>query len=63
MEGEVAELRELRTAPDLERSDPRRRAYEERFSMLAAKAARRANFRKREFARIHSQQPKLDFAR
>ena len=42
MQRELAELRELRTAPDLERNDPRRGAYEERFSILAAKGVRRA---------------------
>jgi hypothetical protein len=52
MEREVAELRVLRTAPELEPDDPRRVVYEERHHTLAAKRIRRAEFRKREFMEI-----------
>jgi hypothetical protein len=52
IERELVELRVLRAASDLERDDPRRTAYTERFDILAAKGARRAEFRKREFTKI-----------
>ena len=42
-------------APNLKRNDPRRRAYEERFSVLAAKGRRRAEFRKGELTEIRSE--------
>jgi hypothetical protein len=56
IEREFAELRVLRTAPELERDDPRRIAYEARFHDLAVKSVRRAEFRKHQFIEIRSQQ-------
>lgn len=49
IERELAELRVIRAAAELERDDPCRVAYEERFHVLAARSARRAVFRKTEF--------------
>jgi hypothetical protein len=46
VEREMAELRVLRTAPDLPDGDPRRQAYEERFTGLDAKQARRRAYRR-----------------
>ena len=59
IERQLAELRILRTAPDLEPHDPRRPAYRNRHCTLAAKAARRTQFRQRELLEIaRSNRPK-----
>jgi transcriptional regulator with XRE-family HTH domain len=52
VERQLAELRILRTAPDLEPHDPRRPAYRNRHCTLAAKAARRTQFRQHELLEI-----------
>jgi hypothetical protein len=56
IERELAELRVLRAAAELQRNDPRRIAYEERFHVLAVKRVRRAEFRERQFLEIRAQE-------